>query len=44
MDRKDKFENYNTLVEINYETNSKKFELVSLFNPDNFNMSGKCKN
>ena len=35
---------YNTLVEINYENNSKKFELVSLFNPDNFHMSGKCKN
>jgi len=35
---------YNTLVEINYENYSKKFELVSLFNPDNFHMSGKCKN
>ncbi len=35
---------YNTLVEINYENASKKFELISLFNPDNFHMSGKCKN
>ena len=35
---------YNTLVEINYESSTSKFELVSLFNPDNFHMSGKCKN
>lgn len=35
---------YNTLVEINYNSSSKEFELVSLFNPDNFRMSGKCKN
>jgi len=34
---------YNTLVEINYERSSSKFELVSLFNPDNFHMNGKCK-
>ena len=26
------------------ENASKKFELISLFNPDNFHMSGKCKN
>ena len=35
---------YNTLVEINYESSSSKFKLVSLFNPDNFHMNGKCKN
>ena len=35
---------YNTLIEINYENASKTFELISLFNPDNFHMSGKCKN
>ena len=35
---------YNTLVEINYENSSKTFELISLFNPDNFHMNGKCKN
>ena len=35
---------YNILVEINYENSSKKFELISLFNPDNFHMNGKCKN
>jgi hypothetical protein len=35
---------YNTLVEINYEKSTRKFELISLFNPDNFHMNGKCDN
>ena len=35
---------YNTLVEINYTNTTKKFELISLFNPDNFHLNGKCKN
>lgn len=35
---------YNTLVEINYSKENNTFELVSLFNPDNFRMSGKCTN
>ena len=33
---------YNTLVEINYSNEEKTFELISLFNPDNFHMTGKC--
>ena len=35
---------YNTLVEINYLKEKNTFELVSLFNPDNFHMAGKCNN
>jgi len=35
---------YNTLVEINYIKEKNTFELISLFNPDNFHMAGKCNN
>ena len=35
---------YNTLVEINYLKEKNTFELISLFNPDNFHMAGKCNN
>ena len=34
---------YNTLVEINYDNNSKDFILSSTFNPDQFRLKGKCK-
>ena len=34
---------YNTLLTINFYYETKKFILVSLFNPDNFHLEGKCK-
>jgi len=33
----------NTLLTINFNYKSKKFILISLFNPDDFHLEGKCK-
>ena len=34
---------YNTLIEINYDHETKYFDLKSQFNPDQFRIKGKCK-
>tara|TARA_A100001037_G_scaffold129198_1_gene117046 strand:- start:355 stop:705 length:351 start_codon:yes stop_codon:yes gene_type:complete len=33
---------YNTLIEINYDHETKYFDLKSQFNPDQFRIKGKC--